>query len=151
MLQRNKQAPEIERLSRKDFIIDTDMYKKLEREGLGKIVAVREGIRKETIRMRILRDRTLEATRDMMNVTGQTIVGVKDDSLSVRNFPLQKQQDSGWKLKKVGSPVVVADDGQPGTCCAVKRLKWLTPSLLPPDRWHPSRPCCRPSPSGRLR
>ena len=97
----NKQAPELEKLARKDFIIDEQMCKNLQKEGLEKVLAIKREIQKETVRMKLLRERTLTSTRDQMAVGSHTVVGIKNPALEVNNYPLQKQGPETWKLKKV--------------------------------------------------
>ena len=101
ILEVNKQAPELEKLDRKDFIIDEQMCKNLQQEGLEKVLAIKKEIQKETVRMKLLRERTLTSTRDQMAVGSQTVVGIKNPVLEVNNYPLQKQGPETWKLKKV--------------------------------------------------
>eukprot|EP01029_Cantina_marsupialis_P009615 TRINITY_DN2234_c0_g2_i1.p1 TRINITY_DN2234_c0_g2~~TRINITY_DN2234_c0_g2_i1.p1 ORF type:complete len:1193 (+),score=395.34 TRINITY_DN2234_c0_g2_i1:81-3659(+) len=101
MLQRNEQAPELERLDRKDFCIDFDRRDRLQTQNKQRAAELRETIEKSNLRNDIIRDRIKREFWDVAAVKRREIKSFLDSSASISNFKinvLSKEVDIARKL-----------------------------------------------------
>ncbi|XP_068708688.1 cilia- and flagella-associated protein 43-like [Montipora foliosa] len=90
MMNDNQQAPEIERLDRHEYNLDTDQRQRLILEGEEKIKQVREEIELTNLANQYIRDMVKKECWDAMVVKGRS-VNAFHLSLSVSNYPMKER------------------------------------------------------------
>lgn len=137
-LERNKKAPELEQLSRQDFIVDRDMHGKLLAEGMDAVGVVRKQIENDTLKMKLLRERILASTQERMHVRGATLIGIKNADLEVSSYPLLPPNSGpdAWKLKKVRHRSNAQHHNSvTSMVCAKDLILPLSKLIIPPNRY----------------
>ncbi|KAK9814504.1 hypothetical protein WJX72_006907 [[Myrmecia] bisecta] len=86
-MERNTRAPELERLERSQFVVDSRLVAQLQGEGAQRIQAAQEAVLQANLRQQIIHERTKALVWDSMEVHGCAVTGLKTD-LEVRNYPL---------------------------------------------------------------
>lgn len=100
LLAANEAAPELERLTRNDMIVDVGLVEELQRETENRVAAVQAAVKKEHLRTELLAERVRRMVWDSMAVKGAVISGLRAP-VRVHNFPLTQPGQHERVLKQV--------------------------------------------------
>eukprot|EP00698_Gefionella_okellyi_P016980 TRINITY_DN491_c0_g1_i6.p1 TRINITY_DN491_c0_g1~~TRINITY_DN491_c0_g1_i6.p1 ORF type:complete len:1591 (-),score=495.77 TRINITY_DN491_c0_g1_i6:849-5621(-) len=87
---RNETVPEIERLSRADFLLDTQLRDMIKRESDAKVLAVQEEVKLQNLARELLWRRVKEECYDSMEVKGVMLRCLRAGT-ALQNFPIRKR------------------------------------------------------------
>ncbi|KAJ3099331.1 Cilia- and flagella-associated protein 43 [Phlyctochytrium planicorne] len=98
LMQKNEVVPELERLTKDDFIIDFAERDRLLALSEAKVKEVRRGIEEENLKKRVIRNRLKIECWDSMEVIGQSVKSFRPDPVTTRtievtNFPISKRSE----------------------------------------------------------
>ncbi|KAG2447457.1 hypothetical protein HYH02_007780 [Chlamydomonas schloesseri] len=100
LLTANEAAPELERLTRNEMIVDVGLVEELQRETERRVAGVQADVKKEHLRTELLAERVRRMVWDSMAVKGAVVSGLRAP-LRVHNFPLTQPGQHERVLKQV--------------------------------------------------
>ncbi|KAJ3329183.1 Cilia- and flagella-associated protein 43 [Blyttiomyces sp. JEL0837] len=106
-MQKNEGLPDIEKLSKDDFIVDFAERDRLLADSDARINRIRSEIEEDNLKKRVIRNRLKKECWDSMEVIGQSIKSFRPDPVTTRvievtNYPIQKRSaDELEQIEKV--------------------------------------------------
>jgi hypothetical protein len=133
LINHNSDVPDIEKLERQEFNLDTEEQQLLTAESDEQIKKVREEIELANIKKLYLKEKIKQECWDSMEVQGKTIKGF-DTTVEVRNYPIRQQTDEEKKeleAVKLGRKIELLELEAQAEICQVSRH--VTPGLEEED------------------
>mmetsp|Transcript_8703 Transcript_8703/g.12866 ORF Transcript_8703/g.12866 Transcript_8703/m.12866 type:complete len:1656 (-) Transcript_8703:34-5001(-) len=94
----NEGAPDDEKLEKKDFIIDSEYVKSVEKQHDQEVKSLKKEIERENNAKEILLERVVKECHEPMLVHSKIVVGLEDKSKRVCNFPIKKPDEEEEQL-----------------------------------------------------